>query len=64
MKVENAALGTESVSPRATDARCHQPWHPSEADKAGDILVDKAVRKIYICNLMSSPLKSINTNKR
>lgn len=45
MKVENAALGTESVSPRATDAHCHQLWHPSEADKAGDILVDKAVRK-------------------
>lgn len=43
MKVENTALSTAGVFPRATDAHCHQMCHHSEDNKAGDILADKKV---------------------
>lgn len=48
MKVENAALGTASASPQATDTHCHQMCHHLKANKAGDILVDKKVKYVYI----------------
>lgn len=48
MKVENAALGTAHVSPRATDAHGHQMCRHPEDDQAGDILADKKVKYVHI----------------
>lgn len=50
MKVENAAVGTAHVSPRATDAHGHQMCHHPEDDR---LVIFWQIRRLniytYIC---------------